>query len=202
MDLLNDIPTPLLVAFTALIGGFVGWLGRGFGFVLKRWWTGSPNQDQATYLHTVADLGAKLRASGMTMEDVRQLEAIVRDPSVASSATAKQVVEGIADDVSEPEAFHSNVAMKARTGAAYEVAEAKLQQVLMDLQLLLDEPENDALEIAQGHWRQYRRALENCALREYEGGTHAPLAMVFAGLSETERRADELRAQVVERSSR
>lgn len=202
MDLLKNIPTPLLVAFIALVGGFVGWLGRGFSFVVKRWWTGSPKQDHATYLHTVADLGAKLRANGMTMEDVRQLEAIMRDPSVSSSSTAKQVVEEIAEEANEPAAFHSNVAMKGRTGAAYEVAEAKLQQVLLDLQLLLSERENEALETAQQHWCEYRRALENCALLEYEGGTHAPLAMMFAGLTETERRADELRAQVKERSAR
>ncbi|MDX3901508.1 MAG: hypothetical protein QHC40_13510 [Sphingobium sp.] len=82
----------------------------------------------------------------MTMEDVRQLEAIMRDPSVSSSSTAKQVVEEIAEEVNEPEAFHSNVAMKGRTGAACEVAEAKLQQALLDLQLLLSEQENEALE--------------------------------------------------------
>lgn len=198
MDLLNNIPTPLLVASMALVGGFVGWLGRGFSFVVKRWWTGSPKQDHATYLHTVADFGAKLRASGMTMEDVRQLEVTMRAPSVSSSCTAKLVVE----EMNEPEALNFNVAMKGRTGAAYEVAEAKLQQVLLDLQLLLNERENEALETAQQRWCEYRRALENCALLEYEGGTHAPLAMMFAGLAETERRADELRAQVAERSAR
>jgi len=122
--------------------------------------------------------------------------------STPPSSTAKQVVEEIAEEANEPEAFHSNVAMKRRTGAAYEVAEAKLQQVLLDLQLLLGERENEALETAQQHWCEYRRALENSALREYEGGTHAPLAMLFVGLTETERRADELRAQVKARSAR
>ncbi|MES2174894.1 MAG: lysozyme inhibitor LprI family protein [Pseudomonadota bacterium] len=201
MDIWNTIPSALHVALIAFVGGLAGWVGHGFSFVLKRWWTGSPKHDQANYLSTVADLGVKLRANGMTMEDVRQLEAIMRDPSISSSTTAQRVVEDFAEDASEPDAFHSNVAMKARTGAAYEVAEAKLQQVLMDLQLLLSERENGALEIAQQHWREYRRALEDCALLEYGGGTHAPLAMVFAGLNETERRADELRAQVGQRSA-
>lgn len=92
--------------------------------------------------------------------------------------------------------------MKLRTGAAYEVAEAHLEQVLMDLRLLLSEYEYDALKKAQDRWRDYRGALEDCALREFEGGTHAPLAMMLAGLSETERRTEEVRARVAERSAR
>lgn len=202
MDIWNSIPSVLQVALIAFVGGLAGWVGHGFSFVLKRWWTGSPKHDQATYLSAVADLGVKLRTNGMTMEDVRQLEAIMRDPSIYSSSTAQQMVEEIAEDANEPDYFSSNVAMKARATAAYEVAEAKLQQSILDLRFLLNERENKALKITQQHWRDYRRAMENCALFEYEGGSHATLAMVFAGLSETQRRADELRAQVVKRSAR
>jgi uncharacterized protein YecT (DUF1311 family) len=82
------------------------------------------------------------------------------------------------------------------------MAEAQLKQALMDLRLLLSDREYEALEAAQERWREYRRALEDCALREFEGGTHARLAMVMSGLSETERRTEEIRAQVAGRSAR
>lgn len=195
----TDIP---LVTVVGLAGVVVGWLGRGLAFVLRRWWTGSPKHDNATYLNSVADLATKLRANGMTIEDVRQLEAIMRNPTVAASDTANQVIEEMMDDVREPDAFQSYVAMKARMAAAHDVAEAKLEQALMDLRLLIAEHEGGALENAQDRWREYRTALGDCALREYEGGTHAPLAMIFAELSETERRTEEIRATIRERFAR
>ena len=58
------------------------------------------------------------------------------------------------------------------------------------------------IEKAQEHWRAYRSSLEDAALREFEGGTHAILAVTMVGLAETERRAAEVRAQVEERSRR
>lgn len=204
MDHLSSNQAALIGTAALLVGGFIGWLGRGAGFVIKRWWTGSPKQDHATYLNTVADLGAKLRVHGMTMDEVRKLEQVVQNPSVQSSSTANEVVEQLAADAddAEPEAFQSNMAMKMRTGAAYEVAEAKLNQALMDLRLLVGEHEWECVEEAQGHWQAYRRGLENWALREWDGGTGATLAMAFVGMAETERRADEIRAQVRDRADR
>jgi uncharacterized protein YecT (DUF1311 family) len=94
------------------------------------------------------------------------------------------------------------MAMKMRTGAAYGVAEAKLDQALMDLRLLIGEHEWEHVEKAQENWNRYRSCLEDAALREYEGGTHATLAMALVGLAETERRANEVREQVEERAAR
>lgn len=192
----------LIAAVIALTGALLGWLGRAPAFLLHRWWTGAPRQEQATYLNSVADLASKLRTHGMTLEEVRELEAIVRNPAVAGSLSASRVVEAMADDTSEPHAFQSNPAMKARTGAAYTVADARLEQAIMDLRLLIGESEFEVLEVAHQKWQDYRRSLEDCALREFEGGTHATLAMALAGLSETERRTDEIKAQVAERSAR
>ncbi len=202
MENLTNTQVTLLVAGVGLVAGFVGWLGRGLTFVLHRWWTGSPKRDDAAYLNSVADLATKLRANGMTIEDVRQLETIMRNPSAIGSDAVAHIVGDMADEAAEPAAFHSNVAMKGRTGAEYAVAEAKLEQALLDLNLLLDEHENEALEAVQARWFEYRAALQDLAAREFEGGTHAPLAAMFEGLTETERRTAEIRAQVVERGRR
>lgn len=94
-----------------------GWLGRGRAFGLERRWTGSPRHEKATYFNIVADLGTKLRAHGMTMEDVRELESIVRDPSIASIKSPMRIVKEVVDETPEPDAFQLNVAMQARTRA-------------------------------------------------------------------------------------
>ena len=203
MDDLTANQVALIGTAALFVGGFLGWIGRGVGFVLSRWWTGSKKQDHAAYLNSVADLAAKMRANGMTIDEVRQFEETMQNPSVAASQGASGVVEQFAaDEDHEPMAFQSNVAMKARAGTAYGVADAQLDQALMDLRLLIGEHEWEHIKKAQAHWREYRSALEDAALREYEGGTHATLAMTMVGLAETERRAAEIRAQVIERSAR
>lgn len=91
--------------------------------------------------------------------------------------------------------------MKAKASAAYEVSEAKLKQVLLELEIRLSERENEMLEAAQVAWSAYRTSLENRSLRQFEGGSHATLAMTITGLVETERRIEELRVEVEERAA-
>lgn len=184
----------LLIAAATLFGGTVG-------FLLKRWLTNAPMQERATFLNTVADLGAKLRAHGMSIGEVRSLAAAIQNPSIMSSEAATQIVRDLANEP-EPRAFESNYTLKMRAAAARNVAEAKLEQALSDLQLLMGHHEWDAVVKAQQHWNAYRGWLQHCAVREFEGGTHAGLASGLVSLAETERRTDEIRAQVRERSAR
>lgn len=122
-------------------------------------------------------------------------------PTVTRSDAALEAVTQLTE-AAEPDAFESNFAMKARTGASYSVAEAKLEQKLTDLRLLLREDEDDLLLATQEAWKAYRSKLEDSTLREYLGGTHATLAIALAGLSETERRTKELEGEIEERRSR
>jgi uncharacterized protein YecT (DUF1311 family) len=126
----------------------------------------------------------------------------MRKPSLATSTAATEVVEAIEQEPDTYAAFLSNVAMKARTGAEYGVADANLEKSLVDFRLLLSDEEAGALEVAQKRWTDYRKALEVCAGLEFEGGTHASLAGIMAGLTETERRTAELCAQVQECAAR
>lgn len=192
----------LIVAAITLVAGLVGWFGRGITFLLHRWWTGAPKRENAAYLNSVADLAAKLKANGTTLDEVRQFEKIMRKPSLATSTAATEVVEAIEEKSDTYAAFLSSVAMKARTGADYGVADANLEKALVDLRLLLSAEETEALEVAQERWSEYRTALEVCAGLEFEGGTHAPLAGMMAGLTETERRTAEVRSEVQERAAR
>ncbi|WP_180140706.1 lysozyme inhibitor LprI family protein [Sphingomonas sp. R-74633] len=137
----------------------------------------------------------------MTIEDVHEFEALMRKPAIANSAAAIDIVEAVVDEKREPTEFQSTVGLRARAGAAYAVAEARLGQALIDLRLLLGDDDFELMETAQARWQEYRRALEDCALREFKDGTHGPLALTLAGLSETERRAKEIENQVAERSA-
>lgn len=186
----------LIVAAITLVAGLIGWFGRGFTYLVHRWWIDAPKKEQAAYLNNVADLAAKLKANGTTLDEVHQFEKIMRKPDLATSAAATLIVEAIADESVTYSVFVSNMAQKARTGADYGVADANLEKALVDLRLLLGVNEAAALEIAQERWNEYRKALENYAALEFEGGTHAPLAGMMAGLAETERRTAEIRSQV------
>ena len=179
----------------------MGWFARGLGFVIKRRLTGAKKQDRAAYLNTVADVGAKMRQHGMTLEEIGELEALMQNPAVAASSGVTEVVEQAAND-EEPSAFLTNYAMKVRTGTAYSVADAQLNQALEDLRLLMTDKEWECLEKVQEHWKAYRHSLAESGRLEFEGGTHAGLASIFVALSETERRGAEVRAQVEERARR
>lgn len=189
-------------AALVFIGGLIAYFGRGLAFLLQRRLTGAPKHERAMYLNSLADLLAKLKANGATMEDVHRLDVVLRNPAFAAGPVSTKAVEAMARDASEPDAFQSNFAMKARAGAAYEVANAQLMQALMDLKLLISDKEAKALDAVQRKWIDYRRLLEISAALEFQGGTHAPLAASMTALSETERRTAEIRAQVEARSGR
>lgn len=196
-----NIPVPILVAGVGLLGIALGWAANGIGFFTKRKLTGASKTERAVYLNTLTDLAEKLRANGMTLSDVHAFESVMSSAPMASSKGAGVIIGELASS-SEPSAFSSNAAMKGRVAAAYQVAEAKLEQALLDLHLLLGEDEHELLDQAQEAWAAYRRVLEDRSLREYNGGTHAPLAAVATGLAETERRTDQILAEIEERSTR
>lgn len=200
MTLFASIPIPIIVAGFTLGGLVLGWFANGLGFLVKRKLTQTPKTERAAYLNTVTDLAAKMRASGMTIEEVHAFEAALRNPAVASSEAATSIVDAV--DLEEgPRAFDTNYAMKSRTRAAYDVAEAQLSQALTDLRLLSG-GEDETLDEVQKRWTAYRTALEDREMARYQGGTHATLALALAGLAETERRTEEVRAEVAERSAR
>lgn len=196
---MTTIPMPLLVAGVGLAGVALGWCVNGLGYLLKRRLAGTPKSERAAYLNNVTDLAAKLRASGMTIDDVHAFEAVLRNPAVASSEAATGVIDATDLD-NGPSAFDTNFAMKTRARAAFDVAEARLSQALTDLRLLSggDDPKLDEV---QDCWLAYRTAVENREMVKYQGGSHATLALALAGLAETERRTEEVLAEVAERSA-
>lgn len=105
---LTPAEAALIVAAIGLVSSLLGWLGRGLTFVLRRWWTGAPRQGRAAYLNSLTDIAGKLRANGMTLDDVRKFEAIMHGPAITTSTAASEVVAAVAKDAEEPSEFQSN----------------------------------------------------------------------------------------------
>ena len=193
----------VIAASLVLLGGLTAYFGRALAFLGKRWWTGAPKQEQAAYFNALADLTAKLKTSGVGVGELHQLETLLRNPNLAESTATAKVLEATAHDADEWDPnFDNNAAMKMRAGAAYEVAEAKLLQAQLDLRLVMGDDDHVSFDAVQGAWATYRDELISFAASEFEGGTHAGLAGVLAGLAETERRTEEILADVKGRRGR
>ena len=198
----SDNEVKLLVGLTAVAGVIVGLFGSGLGFLAKRWFIGAKSKERLDYISGLADLKIKLREAGLSMEEVREVGGLLADPTMKASERAQDIVAEIKEDMGRFGPYDDNIAMQIRTGAAYEVANAQLEQALVSLGLIVDEADWVYVEKIQDAWKGYRGALEKWAYRQYEGGTNAPLAMVSAGLGETERRIKEILEEVSDLASR
>jgi hypothetical protein len=195
MEILSQPLAMLIIAAIAMISG-------GVGFLAKRWLSQTGKHETVAYLNSVMDLAGKLRAADLTIDDVRNLEAVLGSPKrSAKTCDTNPPSDGQAPTL-EHEAFQSTLAMRARAIAALGVADAKIGQAIMDLQLLMSDREFEVLKSAQKHWKLYRSELGNLGLLQYEGGTGAPLGLVVAELVEAERRVIELQADLKLRLSR
>ncbi len=86
--------------------------------------------------------------------------------------------------------------MKMRADAALDVANAKLDQAIVDLRFLLRSDEEAKLADTQVSWAAYRDASSSYARQQFDGGTHAPLTAALTAVAETERRTAEIEAEI------
>jgi len=200
MNLLSPDQTWMLAYGAAC--AVAGWAGAGIAFVARRWWVGSEKQEKVNYLTAVAEFGANLRRNGMTIEDVNDLERMMRDPSIRSSDRVRTLIMAPAIETASPIEGTTNYEMKRNAAAAYDRAKGALASELARLVALMSQNEAMAIQAAQASWEKYRDNLVELARLEYEGGSHAGLAAVLVAIAETERRASEVQAQAKERESR
>ncbi len=188
----------VIAAVIAIFAGLVSQSLKGVGYLIERRVTGAGQDEQLERGLKIAQLLAIMGGQGASAHDVRQMGVLLRRPEIMASTANNDIVSHAGKDA-EPAQYGDNHAMKARAGAAYEVAQAQLGQALGDLALLLRPDESARLEAVQGCWMAYRDALAEMARQEFDGGTHAGLAGVMTALAETERRTVEVRDMVAER---
>ena len=195
IDTLTTNQIQVLIAGVGLIGIVLGALLGSIGFLARRWITGSARHEKVGYLSSVAELATRLRALDMTVADIDDLERLLASPRLGSSEKALEVVTGPAA-VPLPAPFATTFALHARASAAADVANAELEQALVDLRLLSDDLDVETIDTVQASWRAYRTEIMQAAAAEFAGGSQAPLAAALAGISETERRLSDVRGSV------
>jgi len=117
----------LVLLLGTLVGVILAAVFSGLGFLIKRRMTGAAKQERMSYLATVADLAAKARSAGMTVDEVAALERALLSPSTSGSTAAITAVAASTSQTLNPR-YANNVAMKARAHAALDVATAQMEQ--------------------------------------------------------------------------
>lgn len=164
------------------------------GFLSKRWATGARRQERAGLYATLADLSGKMKAAGISLDDLdaieAQLRAKVRQADAAISATE------------EPDRYWSQVEMNGRAFSALQVAEAKMGVELVDLSGRLDDRQQHELDDAQAAWLEYRDRHSSFVAGEYEGGSILPLVHASESTLLTNERTAQVAAINADRRNR
>lgn len=197
----------LIVALVGLVGIALGAALAGLGFLLRRQITGAQAHERVALLNSLADLKAKLVAGGMSLDQVSDLEAFLKEDKGSTSVVALDAIagtqastEGGLDD-NLPQEYWTTVAMRGRAGARFDVVEAEIAEALAELHMLTRESRRTILEQAQAAWQEFRASEASFAASQYEGGTLAPLIGTLRAIQVSEHRLTELRALVAERKN-
>lgn len=176
--------------FVALLGG-VGYLG-------KRWLSRSRRHETTALYSNVADLMTRLRAEGLSLQDVQEFEAQIRTRVRQVKATPIPRTHESRAEEPEPDTYWTTHSMVDRATASLGVREAELEAVLAELRSLLPDARGALLENSQEAWCAYRTAEAHLAASEFEGGTIMPIIRASEAESMTEERIKRVRAMVAE----
>ncbi len=180
MPALSDLSANELTIVEAIGSGLLGAVLASLGFLAKRWLTGAKTQEKATLYGALADLLAKLREHGFSLDHVRELESyfagkiktVGAHSELAGLEALRAEPPGEPDQLEggrEPDQYWTQYAMNVRAGAAFETADARLREALVELGTLISEDEERALEKVQRAWRLYRARQVRYAASLYRG---------------------------------
>lgn len=94
--------------------------------------------------------------------------------------------------VVEPNPAHTQQEMTDRAAQAYRVAEAKVNEVVRELEKMLEEKERRLLDQIQDRWRAYVELDASLKATDYEDGTMHPMIRYRALEEQAKHRADDL----------
>jgi uncharacterized protein YecT (DUF1311 family) len=143
------------------------------GFFLKRLLSGAATQERITRYAGLADIASKMKAHGLSKNDVLAVEQFIRGKEREAEIAAEDepVPEQIDESRNEPAGYWTQTAMNQRAAAAYRVADAQLRQVLLELEHYC----GDEFYRAQKAWEEFRDRQVEFARSEWDGGSIAPL---------------------------
>lgn len=184
----------------------LGALGREALFHVRRQIAGVSKQEHLDYLTGTATLVKTLKDAGVSMDELKAVAGTLKRPSIRDNLlpTAKSDALKPSERADRRVLDYdgSNYEMKSQAGLDLEAAQARLDVAVRQLKDQLGDHEQAAFEKAQEIWENYRNAVADAARAEYDGGTHAGLAAALTALAETQRRMNEIRADLAEREQR
>lgn len=179
---------------TALGAALLAAVLGGAGFLIKRSLTSAPARERTSLYNEVTDLMLKMRAAGVSLEDVQNFEVGLRSKVRAA--------EGRPSAGSETGQYWTQAEMNRRAYASREVAEAELAAVMAELAGFLSDEQRSLMDRAHELWLEYRAAEAELAASDYEGGSMQPLVRATELASLAQDRLSRLRAAVEERRAR
>ncbi len=174
----------LEAAAVALISAVAG----AIGFLAKRLFTRARVRESTDLYLNIANLMGRLQELGLSMEDVRDMEGLLRSKvRQADSATRPE----------EPEKFRETQAdMNHRAVAMLELADANISAAIAELRPMLSEEEKDAFTDAQHLWVAFRDKAAEFEALQFEGGSMQPLVRDSEKAALAEARLKQIKATV------
>lgn len=166
-------------ALIGLAGIVVGLLLRGVGSWLWHLATKGPTKDRAALIGTMTDTIAKMKASGISQDDLGQFERYLKGKAEPNSVIAQPNSDTRVDTKSisyfeqgmEPFEPNTQMAMNLLAQAKAIDVESQIHWRLDRLKEIAGEDQVEMIDAAQAAWEAYRDAQARVATEPFAGGS-------------------------------
>ncbi len=156
------------------------------GFFGKRLFTRERVREATDLYLNIANLMGKLKELGLSMEDVRDMEGLLRlKVRQVDAATRSEEQEEIRETQAD---------MNHRAFAMLQLADANISAAIAELRPMLSEEEKNALTDAQELWVAFRDSAAEFEALQFEGGSMQPLVRASEKASLAEARLQQIKA--------
>ena len=175
----------------------------GAGFLLRRIITGAGRKERIDSFAGVTDIVAKLRQHGLTPAEVQEMAVFIagkqRGRPTGEAPSGQMQVKSADDEDDKPQSYWTQGAMNGRAWASAHVADAQLQQALLELEHYAEDGE---LAQVQAAWEAYRDKQVSFAGNQFAGGSMASGVCALEREALTLQRLAWVTSEVADRRSR
>ena len=145
-------------------------------YFLKRWIEGKPRIEALDRQKKLLDINKQLNEQGLTLEDLKNLEEILVGKAESIIKHTQEIEKDTQPLIEKDQGeFLSQAELNIRANSNLKVAKAKLEQVINELSLKIDDIEREKLMQSQRAWENYSTEQAEAASISYRGGTIYPL---------------------------
>lgn len=174
-----NLQPQVTAALIGLAGIIVGLLLRGIGSWLWHLATKGPTKDRAALIGTMADTIAKMKASGISQDDLDQFERYLKGKAEPGAVLAQPNLDVEVDTKSisyfeegmEPFEPNTQMAMNLLAQAKAIDVEAQIHWRLNHLKEIAGKDQVELIDASQSAWEAYRDAQAKAATEPFTGGS-------------------------------